>query len=182
MKPLLAFTLLVGFAQAQPIQNGPTIVPRPAGAQIKVPAGFSVDEYAGGFTRPRFMVEGQGGEVIVSDTTPTGSVIAVRAGEKKTLISGLDRPYGLGLWKEYLYVAEPETLKRYKYDSKALTAGPGEEDNQEGRRARCDRTRLPTFAVVRIHQPFTRADLEAVRQAALVAHLETDTSRRDGCR
>jgi glucose/arabinose dehydrogenase len=129
MKPLLAFTLIAGLARAQapPIQNGPTIVPRPAGAQIKVPAGFSVDEYAGGFTRPRFMVEGPGGEVIVSDTTPNGSVIAVRSGEKKTLISGLDRPYGLGLWKEYLYVAEPETLKRYKYDSKALTVGPGEE-------------------------------------------------------
>ncbi len=110
-----------------PLSNGPTIVPRPAGAKINVPKGFSVDEYASGFTRPRFMVEGPGGEVIVSDSVANGSVIAVRDGAKKTLISGLDRPYGLALWKEYLYVAEPETLKRYKYDSKALTAGPGQE-------------------------------------------------------
>jgi glucose/arabinose dehydrogenase len=86
-----------------------------------------VTEFAGGFERPRFMVEGPGGEVIVSDTTPNGSVIALKSGAKKTLISGLDRPYGLALWREYLYVGEPESLKRYKYDAKALTAGPGEE-------------------------------------------------------
>ena len=110
-----------------PISNGPVIVPRPAGARITVPPGFSVEEYASGFARPRFMVEGAGGEVIVSDSVTNGSVIAVRGGVKKTLLSGLDRPYGLALWKEYLYVAEPETLKRYPYDSKALTAGPGQE-------------------------------------------------------
>jgi glucose/arabinose dehydrogenase len=129
MKLFLAFTFAasLALAQAPPISNAPTIVPRPAGAPIKVPAGFSVDEYAAGFERPRFMVEGAGGEVLVSDTVPKGSVIAVRAGTKKILIAGLDRPYGLALWKDYLYVAEPESLKRYKYDSKNLTAGPGEE-------------------------------------------------------
>src|SRR5439155_17842653 len=100
MKSFLALASLaaVMLAQAPPISNGPTIVPRPPGAQIKVPAGFSVDEFASGFARPRFMVEGPGGEVIVSDTVPNGSVIAVRAGAKKVLISGLDRPYGVGIW------------------------------------------------------------------------------------
>ncbi len=73
------------------------------------------------------MVQGPGGEVLVSDTVPNGSVIALRDGARKVLISGLDRPYGLALWHEYLFVGEPESLKRYKYDSKALTAGPGEE-------------------------------------------------------
>src|SRR4051812_8329177 len=128
MKVLLLASLAgVMLAQAPPISNAPTIVPRPAGAQIKVPAGFSVDEYAAGFARPRFMVEGPGGEVLVSDTVANGSVIAVRDGVKKVVVAGLDRPYGLALWKEYLYVGEPETLKRYKYDSKTLVAGPGEE-------------------------------------------------------
>src|SRR5437763_6149777 len=129
MKSFLVLASLAALmlAQAPPISNAPTIVPRPAGVRIKVPAGFSVEEFAGGFERPRFMVEGPGGEVIVSDTVPKGSVIALRKGAKKVLISGLDRPYGLALWHEYLYVGEPESLKRYKYDSKALTAGPGEE-------------------------------------------------------
>src|SRR3954452_19507290 len=107
MKSLLALASLaaVMLAQAPPNPNAPTVVPRPAGAKITVPAGFSVDEYAAGFARPRFMVEGPGGEVIVSDSVTNGSVIAVRGGAKKTLLSGLDRPYGLALWKDYLYVA-----------------------------------------------------------------------------
>jgi glucose/arabinose dehydrogenase len=129
MKSFLVLTSLAALAAAQapPNANAPTLVPRPAGARIQVPAGFSVDEFARGFERPRFLVEGPGGEVIVSDTVANGSVIALRKGEKHVLISGLDRPYGLALWKDYLYVGEPESLKRYKYDSKALTAGPGEE-------------------------------------------------------
>src|SRR3984893_989869 len=106
MKSFLAFASLASIllAQAPPISNAPTIVPRPAGAEIKVPAGFSVDEYAAGFARPRFMVEGPGGEVLVSDTVTKGSVIALRDGTKRVLISGLDRPYGLALWKEDLHV------------------------------------------------------------------------------
>src|SRR6185369_911647 len=129
MKSLLSLASLaaVMLAQAPPISSAPTIVPRPAGARIKVPEGFSVDEYATGFARPRFMVEGPGGEVIVSDTVANGSVIALKGGAKKVLISGLDRPYGLALWRDYLCVGEPESLKRYKYDSKTMTAGAGEE-------------------------------------------------------
>src|SRR6478609_11446031 len=103
MKSFFAFACLAAVlpAQGPPISNAPTIVARPAGAKIKVPAGFSVDEYAAGFERPRFMVEGPGGEVIVSDTVANGSVIALRNGTKKVLIPGLDRPYGLALWHEY---------------------------------------------------------------------------------
>lgn len=129
MKSFLLLTSLatVALAQPAPNANAPTVVPRPADAQIKVPAGFSVVEFAAGFARPRFMVEGPGGEVLVSDTVANGSVIVLKDGTKKVILSGLDRPYGLALWRDYLYVGEPESLKRYKYDSKALTAGPGEE-------------------------------------------------------
>lgn len=45
--------------------------------QLKAPEGFRVEEYASGFERPRFMVEGPGGEVLVSDTIPNGSVYAL---------------------------------------------------------------------------------------------------------
>jgi glucose/arabinose dehydrogenase len=124
---LLTSLAIVLFAQAPPNANPPTLVPRPAGAKIQVPAGFTVEEFAAGFERPRFLLEGPGGEVLVSDTVANGSVIALKNGTKKVLISGLDRPYGMALWHEYLYVGEPESLKRYKYDSKALTAGKGEE-------------------------------------------------------
>lgn len=117
--------------------NGPRVIPQPAGAQLHVPEGFSVDVYADGFSRPRYMTMGPSGELLLSDAAdgPDGVVYAIplnqgdgyKAGERKKLIGGLDRPYGLALWHEYLYVGEPESIKRYKYDSKAMTAGPGEE-------------------------------------------------------
>ena len=48
--------------------------------------------------------------------------------EKNKIIDGLDRPYGLALWKDYLYVAEPTSLKRYKYDATTMKAtSPGQE-------------------------------------------------------
>jgi len=32
-------------------------------------------------------------------------------------------PKAKAFWKDYLYVGEPTSVKRYKYDGKALTAG-----------------------------------------------------------
>ena len=43
------------------------------------------------------------------------------------MIEDLYRPYGLALNAGCLYVGEPESIKRYKYDAKAMTAGSGEE-------------------------------------------------------
>jgi glucose/arabinose dehydrogenase len=108
--------------------NRPRVIPKPADADLKLPAGFHVDIFAEDFERPRFMLTGPGGEILVSDSVPnTGIVYALKGSERKKLIANLDRPYGLALWQGYLYVGEPMSVKRYKYDSKALTAGPGEE-------------------------------------------------------
>ena len=135
-----AMFLLCMAAFAQPLKlptpyatpsasNGAKIVPRPKGADLKLPKGFVAEEYATGFDRPRFMAAGPHGEVLLSDTVPNGSVYVLTNGgkEKKKLLEGLDRPYGLAFWKDYLYVAETTSVKRYKYDAKARTAGAGEE-------------------------------------------------------
>jgi len=119
------------------VDNGPRVIPQPAGAQLHVPAGFSVGVYADSFERPRYMLLGPSGELLLSDAAdgPDGVVYVMplsksdgyQAHDRKKLIAGLDRPYGLAFWHEYLYVGEPESIKRYKYDAKAMTAGPGEE-------------------------------------------------------
>jgi glucose/arabinose dehydrogenase len=119
------------------VNNGPHVIPQPAGAQLHVPAGFSAGVYAEGFEVPRYMLLGPGGELLLTDAaeSPNGTVYAMplskadgyKAGERKKLITGLNRPYGLAFWHDYLYVGEPESIKRYKYDAKAMTAGPGEE-------------------------------------------------------
>jgi len=111
--------------------NAAKIVPRPQGADLKLPKGFAAEEYATGFGRPRFMAGGPHGEVLLSDMLPgpDGVVYVLTEGGKsrKKLIEGLDRPYGLAFWKDYLYVAETTSVKRYKYDAKAMTASAGEE-------------------------------------------------------
>jgi glucose/arabinose dehydrogenase len=119
------------------VTNGPRVIPQPAGAQLHLPAGFSVEVYAENFERPRYMLLGPGGELLLSDAAdgPDGTVYLIplnkrdgyQAHDRKKLITGLDRPYGLAFWHEYLYVGEPESIKRYKYDAEAMTAGPGEE-------------------------------------------------------
>ena len=117
---------------ASSVANGAKVIPRPAGAQLKLPVGFVAEEFATGFQKPRIMLELPGGTVLVTESLPKGSVVAVvGAGNPKPgpkpLITGLDRPFGMALWKEYLYVAEAESVKRYKLDAKALTVGAGEE-------------------------------------------------------
>jgi glucose/arabinose dehydrogenase len=147
--PLLAAVLLASAAfyaadvklpppfATKSVTNGPHVIPQPPGSQLHLPAGFSAGVYAENFERPRYMLLGPAGELLLSDAaeSPNGVVYVMplrkadgyQAHDRKKLITGLDRPYGLAFWHDYLYVGEPESIKRYKYDAKALTAGTGEE-------------------------------------------------------
>ena len=107
--------------------NRAQIVARPESAQLRVPQGFSVAEFASGLEKPRIMLEAPGGQILVSEWIADGRITALSGADRKVLIKGLDKPYGMAFWKNYLYVAEATSLKRYKFDGKALTAGPGEE-------------------------------------------------------
>src|SRR5581483_9062083 len=118
------------------VNNRPRVIDRPDGAELRAPSGFHVDMYAEGFEKPRFMLQGPGGELLVTDSAEDGrGAVYVLLDqnkdfkpEKRTkLITGLDRPYGLALWNNYLYVGEPESVKRYKYDSKNRSVGPAEQ-------------------------------------------------------
>jgi glucose/arabinose dehydrogenase len=114
--------------------NAPTVITRPGGARLRLPAGFTIDEFATDFERPRYMIPGPDGTVLLSDSGRKGSVYVLfdkdkdgKSEDRKQLITGLDRPYGLARWKDHLYIAEASSVKRYKFDPKALTLGPGEE-------------------------------------------------------
>jgi len=112
------------------VNNRPTVIERPDGARLQLPEGFSIDVYAADFKMPRYMIEGPSHEILVSDSVPrTGAVyVLTNSGKtRKALIENLHRPYGLAFWKDYLYVGEVDSIKRYKYNKSAMTAGPGEE-------------------------------------------------------
>lgn len=116
-------------------QNRPQVIERPDGAQLRVPAGFQVAEFASGFDKPRIMLYTPTGEILVTESVVNGRVTVISDkdndfkadSQRKVLIEGLDRPYGMTFWKDYLYVAETTSLKRYKYDAKAVSVGKGEE-------------------------------------------------------
>lgn len=115
------------------VNNGPRVISRPDGAQLSLPQGFDIQEYATGFQKPRIMIYAPGGEIFITESVANGSV-ALLAGKDgkpvadgKKLLTGLDRPYGMAWWKDYLYVAETTSLKRYKYDPKTVSLGKGEE-------------------------------------------------------
>lgn len=117
------------------VNNRPQVIPQPDGVQHRVPAGFSVEAFTDGFEKPRFMLLGPNNEILLSDSADKGSVYVLldknrdgKIDEKIKILEGLDRPYGLAFWKDYLYVAERTSLKRYKYDPKTMKpAVPGEE-------------------------------------------------------
>jgi glucose/arabinose dehydrogenase len=69
------------------------------------------------------------GELLLTESSREGSVrVLTNNGKTRNkLIEGLARPYGLAIWKDYLYAGEPTSIKRYKYHSKALAVGAAEE-------------------------------------------------------
>ena len=115
--------------------NAPKIIPQPGGVALRVPAGFTVSEFASGFAKPRYLVEGPNGEILLSDSVKDGAVYVLadangdgRIGddEKKKLVGGLDRPFGMAFHGKYLYVAEAGHVKRFAYDAAKREAGAPE--------------------------------------------------------
>jgi glucose/arabinose dehydrogenase len=107
------------------VNNGPRVIPPPDGAKLSVPAGFHVEVWAEDFNVPRFMMLGPSNEIILSDSgnAPKGCVYVIQANkDRKKIIDGLNQPFGLAMLNGYLYVAENDSVKRYKYDAKAMTA------------------------------------------------------------
>jgi glucose/arabinose dehydrogenase len=114
------------------VRNRSEVIARPEGAELRLPEGFAVEEYLAGFERPRFMVLGPSDEILLSDSgsrdARDGAVYVLQDGERARILDGLDRPYGLALHDGWLYVAETTSVKRYRYDAKAMRAAtPGEE-------------------------------------------------------
>jgi glucose/arabinose dehydrogenase len=111
------------------VTNHPHVIPQPAGAKLTVPPGFHIEVWADGFRTPRYMLLGPNQEIILADSArrPNGAVYVFEGHRPKKIIDGLYQPYGLAYHDGFLYVGESDSVKRYPYDSRHLTAGPGQE-------------------------------------------------------
>ncbi len=104
------------------VNNGPQIIPRPEGAKLNLPPGFEISTFAeDGFTQPRWMALAPNGDVFLSDSK--GSKILVLrdndkdgiADERFTFAEGLNQPFGIAFWRDYVYIGNTDAILRYHY-------------------------------------------------------------------
>ena len=114
-----------------------TVVPRPAGAQLKVPPGFEVQQIAQGLEKPRLMRLAPNGDIFVSETS-YGRVRVLRlnadnggVAQNEVFAAGLNLPFGISFYPadnpRWVYVAQTDKVVRFPYgagDTKAR--GPAE--------------------------------------------------------
>jgi glucose/arabinose dehydrogenase len=104
--------------------NMPRVVPRPEGAAFNHPGGFEVAVFAeGDFQEPRWMALAPNGDLFLADSRP-GRIIILRDAnqdgkpeERFDFATGLTQPFGMAFWKDYLYVANTDSVVRFKYKS-----------------------------------------------------------------
>jgi glucose/arabinose dehydrogenase len=120
------------------VDNGPSLVKRPPGAQPRVPAGFRVEEFATDLDNPRLIRTAPNGDLFVAESSP-GRLRVLRAKEgaakaerNEIFASGLDRPFGIafhppGANPRWVYVGETGAVVRFPYQSGDLKSrGPRE--------------------------------------------------------
>ena len=98
------------------------IVPQPPGAMLNVPPGFKVSVYAeGDFKNPRWLALAPNGDVFVADSG-ANKIIILRdtngdgvADRRFTFAENLSQPFGMAFNGDYFYVANTDSVVRFKY-------------------------------------------------------------------
>jgi glucose/arabinose dehydrogenase len=110
----------------------PSLAPRPAGAELKLPPGFSISEFAK-LEGPRLIRVAPNGDVFVSEGE-AGKVMVLRAPDGagkaatvETFADGLDRPFGIAFYPvgdnpQWVYVANTNSVVRFPYRNGDLKA------------------------------------------------------------
>ena len=103
--------------------NPPQVVDRPAGAQLNLPPGFKIDQFAdeGQFKTLRYIIEGPDGDVFAADVTANTITILRdtnndgKVDERHVFAEGLKRPFGMAIANGYFYVGNTDSVVRWKY-------------------------------------------------------------------
>lgn len=114
------------------VNNGPHVEDRPDGAELHLPKGFAIDEFATGIPGPRKMALAPNGDVFVAvsgadkvtvlrDTNHTGKADVVQ-----DYATGLNKPFGIAFYPakdpQYLYIGNTDSLVRFPYHAGDLQA------------------------------------------------------------
>ena len=119
--------------------NFPKVVPRPPSAQLHVPDGFKVEQYATGLRDPRVLLTAPDGDIFVTESRANQiKVMRDRDGDGKPdttqifTLAQLNKPFGIAFYPpgsepQYLYVANTDGVIRFPYRNGDLEArGPAE--------------------------------------------------------
>jgi glucose/arabinose dehydrogenase len=125
-------------APEQSVDNGPTLVPRPANAWPIAPKGFKVDLYATGLDNPRLIRTAPNGDLFLAESE-TGKIKVFRgvasdgkASQVSVFATGLHQPFGIAFYPagsnpKWVYIGDTDGIVRFPYKSGDLTAsGPAE--------------------------------------------------------
>jgi glucose/arabinose dehydrogenase len=106
----------------------PRVVGWPANKTPTAPPGFVVNAYAQDLDNPRWLLVLPNGDVLVAEPRRSGSADAANrvtllrdadgdgtAEQRFTLIEGLDRPFGMLLRRDRLYVASTDAVWSYSF-------------------------------------------------------------------
>jgi glucose/arabinose dehydrogenase/cytochrome c2 len=113
--------------------NFPSVIPRPAGAELQLPPGFKVETFAEGLSAPRGMITADNGDILIVETQ-SGRIKVMRpssdgsrAEQITVYAQGMMQPLGMAFYPtaanpEWLYVAEMNRVVRYPYRTGDLEA------------------------------------------------------------
>lgn len=97
-------------------------IEQPKDAVLNVPKGFKVNVFAEGeFNYPRWMTLAPNGDVFVADSR-ANKIIILRdknkdgtAEERFIFAENLSQPFGMAFWNDWFYVANTDSVVRFKY-------------------------------------------------------------------
>jgi glucose/arabinose dehydrogenase len=114
-------------------RNNPTVIDPLPNAELRVPAGFTVQRFATGLSGPRTVRVAPNGDLFVAETR-AGSIRVLRAADGAATASvntiyarGLDQPFGIAFYPQgphpkWIYVANNNSVVRFAYRSGDLKA------------------------------------------------------------
>lgn len=102
--------------------NSSREIPQPKDAVLNVPKNFKINVFAeGDFKYPRWMTLAPNGDVFVADSR-ANSIIVLRdknkdgaADERFTFADNLSQPFGMAFNGDWFYVANTDSVVRFKY-------------------------------------------------------------------
>jgi glucose/arabinose dehydrogenase len=106
------------------VRRASRVVAQPADAKLYLPKGFKLNVFAeGGFTYPRWMALAPNGDVFVADSR-ANSIVVLRdknqdgvAEERFVFSDKLSQPFGMAFYKDWFYVANTDSIVRFRYRS-----------------------------------------------------------------